>query len=161
MKILCCLDGTNAEPVSRAARMFAGAQPLGIGLLTVMDAGPRRDIDRTRERFWRPPIHRPEVIQGMLAAEKEAAEDILKAGLERLPEAEALLRQGYPELEIVNTAAEWKADVILICPRAEYGAPPNLGPRSVGHVARFVLDHAPCAVLLVRTPAGGLFPIKG
>jgi nucleotide-binding universal stress UspA family protein len=161
LKILCCLDGTNAEPVSRAARMFGAAQPLCIGLLTVMDAGPRRDIDRTRERFWRPPIHRQPVIQDMLAAEKEAAEDILKEGLERLPEAESLLRQGYPELEIVNTAAEWKADVILICPRAEYGAPPNLGPRSVGHVARFVLDHAPCPVLLVRPSACELFPIKG
>jgi len=161
MKILCCLDGTNTDPVSRAARMFDAAQPLRIGLLTVMDAGPRRDIDRTRERFWRPPIHRQPVIQEMLAAEKEASDDILRAGLERLPEAESLLRQGYPELEIVNTAAEWKADVILICPRAEYGAPPNLGPRSVGHVARFVLDHAPCPVLLVRPSACELFPIKG
>jgi Arsenical pump membrane protein len=27
---------------------------------------------------------------------------------------------------------------------------PPSGPKSVGHVARFVLDHAPCAVLLVR-----------
>jgi len=161
MKMLCCLDGTNTEPVSRAARMFAEAQPLSIGLLTVMDVGPRRDIDRTRERFWRQPIHRQPVIREMLAAEKEAAEDILKMGLERLPEAESLLRQGYPELEIVNTAAEWKADVILICPRAEYGAPPTIGPHSVGHVARFVLDHAPCPVLLVRPPACDLFPIKG
>jgi hypothetical protein len=98
MKILCCVDGTNVESVSRAARMFAGAQPLTIGLLTVMDVGPRRDIERTRERFWRPPIHRQPVIQEMLGAEKEAAGDILQAGLERLPEAESLLRQGHPEL---------------------------------------------------------------
>ncbi len=27
---------------------------------------------------------------------------------------------------------------------------PSLGPKSVGHVARFVLDHAPCPVLLIR-----------
>jgi hypothetical protein len=27
---------------------------------------------------------------------------------------------------------------------------PHLGPKSIGHVARFVLDHAPCPVLLVR-----------
>ena len=161
MKILACLDGTNAEAMGRAARMFAGAQPLTIGLLTVMDVGPRKAIDRTRERFWRPPMHHQPVIQEMLAAEKEACQDILKAGLERLPEAESLLRQGYPELELVNAAADWKADVILICPRAEYGAPPSLGPHSVGHVARFVLDHAPCPVMLVRPPVGELFPIKG
>lgn len=27
---------------------------------------------------------------------------------------------------------------------------PALGPKSLGHVARFVLDHAPCPVLLLR-----------
>jgi nucleotide-binding universal stress UspA family protein len=161
MRILCCLDGTNVEPVSRAARMFSGAKPLTIGLLTVMDVGPRRDIERTRERFWRPPLEHQPVIHEMLAAEKEASDDILQVGLGFLPEAESLSRRGYPELEIVNAAAVWKADVILICPRANYGAPPNLGPRSVGHVARFVLDHAPCPVLLVRPLAGELFPIKG
>jgi nucleotide-binding universal stress UspA family protein len=155
MRILGCLDGTNVEPVSRAARMFAGAEPLTIGLLTVMDVGPRKDIDRTRERFWRPALHRQSVIQDMLAAESEASQDILKAGLERWPDAEPLLRQGYPELEIVNTAADWNADVILVCPRSEYGAPPSLGPHSVGHVARFVLDHAPCPVMLVRALATG------
>jgi nucleotide-binding universal stress UspA family protein len=131
MRILGCLDGTNVEPVSRAARMFAGAEPLTIGLLTVMDVGPRKDIDRTRERFWRPALHRQSVIQDMLAAESEASQDI------------------------VNTAADWNADVILVCPRSEYGAPPSLGPHSVGHVARFVLDHAPCPVMLVRPPAAG------
>jgi nucleotide-binding universal stress UspA family protein len=161
MKILCCLDGTNAEAVGRAARMFAGDPPPALGLLTVVDVGPRKDIDRIRERFWRAPMHRQPVIQEMLAAEKEASEAILRAGLQCLPEAESLLRRGYPELEIVNTAADWAADVILICSRADHGSAPSLGPHSVGHVARFVLDHAPCAVLLVRPPASGLFPIKG
>jgi nucleotide-binding universal stress UspA family protein len=96
----------------------------------------------------------------MESAERAAAQDILNAGLGYLPQAETLLRPGRPELEIVNAAAEWKADVILICPRAEYGEPPHIGPRSVGHVARFVLDHAPCPVLLLRPLAGDQFPIS-
>jgi hypothetical protein len=33
-----------------------------------------------------------------------------------------LQRQGRPEREIVNTGAEWQADLVIICPRAEYGA---------------------------------------
>ena len=82
MKILCCLDGTNTEAVSRAARMFAGERAPALGLLTVVDVGPRKDIDRIRERFWRPPMHREPVIQEMLAAEKEASEAILQAGLQ-------------------------------------------------------------------------------
>jgi nucleotide-binding universal stress UspA family protein len=160
MRILCCLDGTNAKQVSHAALMFSTAEPLTIALLTVIDVGPRRDIDRTRERFWRSPLRHEPVTEEMQTAERAAAEDILDVGIGCLPQAETLLRQGRPELEIVNAAAEWRADVILICPRAEYGEPPNIGPRSVGHVARFVLDHAPCPVLLVRPLAGEQFPIS-
>jgi nucleotide-binding universal stress UspA family protein len=126
----------------------------------VIDAGPRRDMDRTRERFWRRPLHHEPITEEMQAAERTVSEEILKVGLSRVPQAETLLRQGLPELEIVNAAAEWKADVILICPRAEYGEPPHIGPRSVGHVARFVLDHAPCPVLLLRPLAGDQFPIR-
>ena len=160
MRILCCLDGTNIKQVSSAAQMFSSAEPLAIALLTVIDVGPRRDIDRTRERFWRRPLHHEPVTDEMQAAERAASEEILKTGLGSLPLAETLLREGRPELEIVNAAAEWRADVILICPRAEYGEAPHIGPRSVGHVACFVLDHAPCPVLLLRPLAGEQFPIS-
>ena len=160
MRILCCLDGTNTQQVSHAAQMFSTAEPLTIALLTVIDAGPRRDMDRTRERFWRPPLRHEPITEEMQAAERAVSEDILKTAVGDLPQAETLLRQGLPELEIVNAAAEWRADVILICPRAEYGEPPHIGPRSVGHVARFVLDHAPCPVLLLRPLAGEQFPIR-
>ena len=50
-------------------------------------------------------------------------------------------------------------DVIVIGAREGYGDPTQIGPRSVGHVARFVLDHAPCPVLLVRPRAHEQFPI--
>ena len=160
MRILGCLDGTNTQQVSHAAQMFSTAEPLTIALLTVIDAGPRRDMDRTRERFWRPPLRHEPITEEMQAAERAVSEDILKTAVGDLPQAETLLRQGLPELEIVNAAAEWRADVILICPRAEYGEPPHIGPRSVGHVARFVLDHAPCPVLLLRPLAGEQFPIS-
>jgi nucleotide-binding universal stress UspA family protein len=160
MRILCCLDGTNTRQVSHAAQILFKAEPLTIALLTVIDAGPRRDMDRTRERFWRPPLRHGPLTDEMQEAERAVSEEILKVALSDLPQAETLLRQGLPELEIVNAAAEWRADVILICPRAEYGEPPHIGPRSVGHVARFVLDHAPCPVLLLRPLAGEQFPIR-
>jgi len=150
MRMLCCLDGTNAPQVCRAARLLAGAEPPALALLTVIDIGPRRGLERTRERFWRPAPLREPLTGAMAAAETLAAEAILGAGRELLPEAEPLLRRGHPELEIVKAAAEWHADLILICPRAEFGAPLPPGPRSVGHVARFVLDHAPCPVALLR-----------
>ncbi len=43
----------------------------------------------------------------MRQAEKSSAQDILNEGLRRFPSAEAIQRQGRPEREIVNAAAEW------------------------------------------------------
>jgi len=159
MRILCCLDGTNVEQISKAAMALSTAHPLTLGLLYVLDAGPRAEIERTRERFLRPSGPLSPRRDQMQQAEEASAQDILNEGLRYLPHAEILQRQGRPEREIVNCAAEWNADLVVICPRAEYGGKPTIGPKSVGHVARFVLDHAPCPVLLVRPLAREQFPI--
>ena len=159
MRVLVCLDGTNGEQVSKATEILSATQSLTLGILYVIDTGPRKDIEHTRERFLRrpgPPRSRDDEME---QAEVAAAQDVLKEGLRSLPNAETLQRQGRPEREIVNVAAEWQADLVIICPRAEYGGKPSIGPRSVGHIARFVLDHAPCPVLLVRQTAREQFPI--
>jgi len=159
MRVLCCLDGTNVEQVSKAIEMLSTSQPLTIGLIYVTDSGPRHDIEHLRERFLRPPGPPPPREEEMRQAEKSSAQDILNEGLRRFPSAEAIQRQGRPEREIVNAAAEGQADLVIICPRAEYGGRHTIGPKSVGHVARFVVDHAPCPVLLVRPLAREQFPI--
>jgi nucleotide-binding universal stress UspA family protein len=159
MRVLCCLDGTNGEQVSRATVMLSESQPITWGVLYVIDTGPRKEIEHTRERFLRRPGPPPSREDEMGEAEKGSARDILDEGLRHLPGAEAILRRGRPEREIVNTAADWRADLAIICPRAEYGDTPTIGPKSVGHVARFVLDHSPCPVLLVRPLARDHFPV--
>jgi nucleotide-binding universal stress UspA family protein len=158
MRILCCLDGTNVEPVSKATEMLAATPAFTLGILYVIDTGPRKDIEHTRERFLRPPAPPGSREDEMQQADQAAALDILNEGLRYLPDADKFQRQGRPEREIVNVAAEWQADLVIICPRAEYGGKPRIGPGSVGHVARFVLDHAPCPVLLVRQLAREQFP---
>jgi nucleotide-binding universal stress UspA family protein len=159
MRALCCLDGTNVEQVSQATEMLSTTQPKTLGLLHVIDMRPRKDIEHTRERFLRRPGTPPLREHEMEEAEKMSARDILDEGTRCFPGAEALLRQGRPEREIVNAAAEWNADLVVICPRIEYGGKPTIGPKSVGHTARFVIDHAPCPVLLVRPLARNEFPI--
>ncbi len=160
MRILCCLDGTNGEEISKAAALLTANEPLVYGLLHVIDTEPRKEIERTRERFMRrasgPLAPRQEQIR---QAEQASAQDILNEALRYFPGAETLQRAGRPEREIVNCAAEWNADVILILPRANYGDTLAIGPKSVGHVARFVLDHAPCPVFLLRPIARGQFPL--
>ncbi|MEU6776042.1 universal stress protein [Streptomyces sp. NPDC046759] len=61
-------------------------------------------------------------------------------------------RSGRVEREVVATAEG--ADLLVL---ARDGDRSRLGPRSLGPAARFVVDHAPCPVLLVwPEPAPGL-----
>lgn len=150
MRVLCCLDGTNIEVLQKVSSMMLNSAELTIGLLYVIDSRPRGDIERTRERLFRLqrlPAPREEQLK---QAESAKAQDILLEGLRYFAHAETLQRAGSPEREISQCATEWQADLILICPRSPAFAGPSSGPRSVGHVARFVLDHAPCPVLLIR-----------
>jgi nucleotide-binding universal stress UspA family protein len=55
-----------------------------------------------------------------------------------------LWERGVPEHEVVAAASD--AD-LLVCVRD--GAPGSPGPHSLGPATRFVIDHAPCGVLLV------------
>jgi nucleotide-binding universal stress UspA family protein len=75
----------------------------------------------------------------------EAAEDLLDAAEERLGEMSAKLHrlalQGRPE-DIVTGACSG-ADVLVM---ARNGHRP--GPHSLEHANRFVVDHAPCTVVL-------------
>lgn len=160
MRVLCCLDGTNIEQIRHALSSLLTADTCIIGLLYVTDTGPHEEIGRLRGRHLRPhELDAPRRTQ-MQQAEQYAAQDILDEGGRYLPGAELLHRQGRSEREIVNCAAEWNADLIVICPHAPQRGGPLLGPRSIGHVARFVLDHAPCPVLLVRPLAREYFPLQ-
>ncbi len=160
MRVLCCLDGTNAAQIAKATEMLAATQSRAIAILHVIDTGPRRDMDRIRDRFFRSKARHLPHEEEMLETEKKSAQEILDAGRGYLADAETIEREGRPEREIVNVAAEWNADLVLICSRAVYGGKVAIGPRSVGHVARFVLDHAPCPVFLVRPLAREQFPIS-
>jgi nucleotide-binding universal stress UspA family protein len=70
-------------------------------------------------------------------------DELLDAAAERLGRpAERLTRSGQSEHEVIDACAG--ADLLVVA-RANR----RPGPHSFGHAARFVVDHAPCAVLLM------------
>jgi len=150
MRILCCLDGTNGERLSRAVTAFLKQEGRTMAVLYVTDTGPREEMERHRERFLRPPKPPPPRGEQMRQAEQASAQEILEEGSRLLGGAEPLQRTGRVERVIVQVAAEWQADLLVVCSRSPFSGGPLHGPKSIGHVARFVLDHAPCPVLLVR-----------
>jgi nucleotide-binding universal stress UspA family protein len=93
-----------------------------------------------------PPPGRPEPLR---AISDEAAQALLAEARARLGrEAATDRRRGRVEREVV--AAAEGMDVLVL---ARDGDRSRLGPHSLGPAARFVVDHAPCRVLLVWADA--------
>ncbi|HTJ33732.1 MAG TPA: universal stress protein [Dactylosporangium sp.] len=76
-----------------------------------------------------------------------AEQDLLAAAAERLTRPAAVVsRRGPAEREVVTACTELGAELLIV---ARDGDRNHLGPRSLGRQTRFVVDHAPCQVLLV------------
>jgi nucleotide-binding universal stress UspA family protein len=150
MRVLCCLDGTNIEQISATVSAMLHSENLTLALVYIIDQGPHGEMERQRERFFRSPELKPRHKEQMQQAENATAQDILDEGIRYLSGATPFKREGNPEREIVRLAEEWFADLVVLCPRSTQSDGPVIGPKSVGHTARFVVDHAPCPVLLIR-----------
>ena len=87
---------------------------------------------------------------------EQAAEELLSDAQRTLGRpARCEARRGRVEREVV--AATEGMDILIL---ARDGDRAHLGPRSIGPAARFVIDHAPCRVLLIWTdPAPSLTTI--
>jgi nucleotide-binding universal stress UspA family protein len=77
--------------------------------------------------------------------ERRSAAELLDAAAGRLGRpCDLVERHGRPERVVVTAAAG--ADLLIL---ARDGDQSRLGPKSLGKEARFVVDHAPCPVLLI------------
>jgi len=87
---------------------------------------------------------------------EQSARELLEAAAGLIGRSRSLVRRGRPEREVVAAAAGFD----LVC-LARDGDRRRLGPRSLGPAARFVVDHAPCPVLLIwpdRAPPVSTLP---
>jgi nucleotide-binding universal stress UspA family protein len=101
------------------------------------DAGPAGLLGRRRPR--RPPHERD-----LRTISDDEARQLLAAARDLLGrDCATVTRRGRVEREVVAACAD--ADLLVA---ARDGAP-KLGPKSLGPRARFIVDHAPCTVVLV------------
>jgi nucleotide-binding universal stress UspA family protein len=85
-------------------------------------------------------------VAGLAAA---SAAELLDAAARRLGRpCDRIGRRGHAEREVVTAAVD--ADMLIV---ARDGDRSRLGPKSLGKATRFVIDHAPCQVLLVWSQA--------
>jgi nucleotide-binding universal stress UspA family protein len=106
-------------------------------------------------RGWPRPGRHPAERIGALS--DRAAAELLAAGQDRLGRpARQEVRRGRVERLVVEAAQD--ADLLVVARDGDRG---RLGPASLGPATRFVVDHAPCPVLLVwpdQTPPVASIP---
>lgn len=102
----------------------------------------------------RTPRHHPEHQVHEIAASE--AQALLQAARERLGrDAETIARRGRIERDVLEVSEDF--DLLVLARDGK----PQREPKSIGHDARFVVDHAGCAVLLVwPQPPPGLDDLK-
>jgi nucleotide-binding universal stress UspA family protein len=154
MRVLCAIGMRNGpEMITQIQHILGGS--LDLLILHVIDPEARLGM---KKALGGPgllrPTERPGREHAMDVAEEAAAkttleEAILAAGKAQF-HAETMLQRGRPEQVIIQAGRDWHADLIVIWASEGLQGRPQIGPASVGHTARFVLDHAACNVLFLR-----------
>jgi nucleotide-binding universal stress UspA family protein len=134
LKVLVWLADAGWEAaVDAAAALSAGATTLLY--VPTGDLVPPEPFGRRR---------RLDVEARWTALSGEAAHALLEDAEKRLGRAATKLTgEGRPE-DAVTAAAE-DADILVLVRDGRDATP---GPHSIGHATRFILDHAPCTVVL-------------
>ena len=140
MKIIVWLTESTWPACVDAATDYSEAQFV---LLHVIDSDSVEAAEAARAGLLGRgiPATAPRVHQTMVDAQAELL-DAAEARLER--PAQRVARTGRVEREVVTACAD--ADLLVLGRDGDHA---RLGPRSLGRATRFVLDHAPCRVLLV------------
>ena len=143
--IVVATDGseTASEAVRQAAQL-AGALAARVHLVCVYEPVPSAQdaeggIDLRSESGW--VLHPREAVDATLAA---ASEVFAAAGVE----VDLYAQRGDPADAILDVAEERGADLIIVGNRGRAGAKRFL----LGSVPNRISHHAPCAVLIIRTP---------
>jgi nucleotide-binding universal stress UspA family protein len=150
-RILVLIDGVHTHELLAQIQELTRIDESELILLYVRGRGPRVGLNLMRHRPGRPPIpaHRERVIESAEQARGadalDEAEEILRASGSSAKRIEA---DGEPGHVVCDYAGRERADVVVV--RAAGRDQPALGPRSLGPTARYVADHCPCPVLLLR-----------
>ena len=134
--ILVAVDGSEfAAHALEVASSLAAAVGAQIGLVHVID--PKFVVNETGvpgDQLW-----------AMLRADGKGLLETAASAVPAHPQCWKFLREGPPWTEIVDSAREWRADLIVIGTHGRSG----LTRLVFGSTAEGVTRHAPCPVIVV------------
>jgi nucleotide-binding universal stress UspA family protein len=150
MRVLVLIDGLHSADVLDSLRHLLNLGEADLLLVYVQGPGARAGLDMVRRR---PGGHQlpPHRERGVADAENESAATALAEAEARARDlarsVETVQLRGEPGRAVLDLAVEKRVDLIAV---RTGGRDQAAGPRSLGPIARFVADHSPCAVLLLR-----------
>jgi nucleotide-binding universal stress UspA family protein len=152
VRALLCVDGIAADALLEAAGPLLGETVVWVPV-HIVDPRPWRGLGLPRGGITgRGPLSRSQLQASDTATAEHtrASMDAADASLGRLGLAREppQIRVGEPGPEICGVARDVAANVIVLFASRRARAGASHG--GLGRTARFVVEHAPCAVLLVR-----------
>jgi nucleotide-binding universal stress UspA family protein len=149
VRILLAIDDSagSALALQELIRRAAGTQP-DVRVLTVVElpsASVKFAVAAAGQMAGYPASFAPEIEAETKRAQAlvdSAAGELRRAGLK----AEPAVESGHPKSVIVDTAAQWNADLIVVGAHGRSALDHFL----IGSVSEAVARHAPCSVEIVR-----------
>ena len=154
MRIGLLVDGLHdRDTLDRVSRLIVlGASE--VVLVYVHGAGPRGGLDLVRHRpggHGLTPHREHEIEEAERSRGAGALADAARHAASLGAAVTTVELTGEPGREVCTLAVREGLDVVVV--RAGGRDAPPVGPRSVGPAARFITDHSPCPVLVIRGDA--------
>ena len=147
--VIWIAESTWEACVDRARELVPGGAEVTLLHVAPTDVEDVATRGAARLLGRRPPPAPGPPLRAIAAEEAQALLESAQSRLGRTAQLDS--RRGRVEREVVEACAG--ADVLVVARDGE----PRVGPKSLGPHTRFVVDHAPCQVLLVWSgePAAG------
>jgi nucleotide-binding universal stress UspA family protein len=140
--LLLLVDGRDTAELLRSLARFVRLDEARLVLVYVSGPGPRAGLELLRRRPGRPapPPREQELDQAERVGGAEALEEALRLARPLARSVETLQLRGEPGRAVCELAAAEKAELVAV----------RASGRALGPTARFVSDHCPCPVLLLK-----------
>lgn len=148
LRCLIAINGHERDDAFTSLRIVLSHSQ--IALVHVIDDRAAYEVRQSRQGYLLHRGLRPDRQEAMARADETAAAAAFARtksllGTPTDDDVGTVLLHGNPEREVVREARERAADLVVV-----FGRGGDPGPKSIGKVARFIIDHVPCTILLVR-----------
>jgi nucleotide-binding universal stress UspA family protein len=141
-RILVLIDGIHTRELLAAVGEVLRPEDAELILVYVVGDAPRASLEMVRRRPGGLPMP-PHLERSLSAAERGRADEALEEAARLAPPSSSVrtvLLEGAAGHAVVGLASRERATAIAF----------HAGPRGLGPIGRFIAEHSPCTVIVIR-----------